>query len=75
LAEVGVWFDRQLTADEITALSKGYSPMVIYPPNLAAAAGLNFYAPLIRSPNNVLDSFITGPTGTTVSDHPPVRGL
>ncbi len=75
IAELGAWFDRNLTTDEITSLAKGYSPRSVYPTNVTAATGLVFYAPFVRSPQNLIDAFITGPTGATVSDHPRVLGF
>ncbi|RWG80955.1 MAG: hypothetical protein EOQ69_19425 [Mesorhizobium sp.] len=71
LAEVAVWANRQLDGAEIAALAKGASPSMIAP---GAGSGLTFHAPLVRSPNNRLDTPITGPTGTTVSVHPRIIG-
>jgi hypothetical protein len=75
IAEIGVWFDRNLTTDEVNSLAKGFSPRLIYPTVIPTASGQNFYMPLVRSPQNLVDGFITAPTGTTVTDHPRILGL
>lgn len=67
MAEYGIW-DRNLTADEMAALGKGYAP-----PQVATDA-LNFYAPLVRDHHNKTDSTVSAFTGTTVSDHPRILG-
>jgi hypothetical protein len=68
IAELALWLGRQLVADELAALSKGFSPSLIAPNVLAT------YMPFVRSANNLKDSFIMGPTGTSFSDHPRVIG-
>jgi hypothetical protein len=75
IAELAVWLDRNLTTDEVVALSKGFSPLVVGRASADASNNLTFYAPLVRDPSNLMNAFITGPTGTTVSDHPRVIGL
>jgi hypothetical protein len=66
LAEVAFW-KRNLSGDEIAALAKGFTPHIVSMNSLA------FYAPLIRSQQNLFDQAGTT-TGTTPIDHPPVRG-
>ncbi|TIV71450.1 MAG: LamG domain-containing protein [Mesorhizobium sp.] len=70
LAEVASWHGstRNLDAAEIAALGKGFSPKHIAP------GALGFYAPLIRSPNNLRDAFIGSVVGTSVSDHCRIIG-
>lgn len=65
LAEHGIWL-RNLTADEIAALAKGFSPRCI--------GGVQGYHPLVRDEYNRRDSFFGSTTGTTVTDHPRIMG-
>lgn len=67
VAEVGVW-DVVLTADEITALSKGISPRFIRPASLKA------YAPLIgrTSPEIELKGAGLTLSGSAAVDHPRI---
>lgn len=60
--EVAVW-SRQLDAAEVNALTKDFSPAVI------AKNALVFHAPLVRPARDRFGATMTGPTGTTVSDH------
>lgn len=73
IAELAYWFDRQLVADEIAALAKGFSPLSIFPPG--AGGGLAFYAPLVRDAEDHLRGGSLSSVGTTVSDHPRIIGL
>lgn len=61
-------YERNLTADEITTLSKGYSPRCV------ALDVLNMYCPFVRDEHNKLDGFIGTVVGTTVSSHPRIMG-
>lgn len=63
LAEMGFW-SRNLTADEIAALAKGFAPQCV------ARSALDFHCPLVRDQFNRRDPFISSTVGTTVSDHP-----
>lgn len=64
IAEVGIW-NVALNTDEISALSKGVSPLLIRP------TALVFYAPLVRDEDRDLKGISLIPTGTpTVGDHP-----
>lgn len=67
VAELGM-FDRNLSADEMAALAKGFSPVRVAP------EPLNFYAPLVRDHHNKTDATVGTFTGTTVSDHPRMMG-
>ena len=65
LAEVALW-NRQLDVAEHEALGlprNGFSPAKIAP------SFLKFHAPLVRQARDRYGSTMTGPTGTTVSDH------
>ena len=65
ISEVAVW-RRQLDAVEITGwLAKKGSPGQLM-------NGLIFHAPLVRPARDRYGAVMTGPTGTTVSDHGPV---
>lgn len=64
LAEVGMW-DVLLTQDEITSLSKGFSPKLIRPQSLKV------YVPLVRELNNYCGAIMTA-SGTTPADHPRI---
>lgn len=66
LAEAGFWIDRNLSADEIAALAKGYSPKCVH------LEGLGGYWPFLRDQYNRADSFISSTVGTTVTDHPRI---
>ncbi len=61
IAEVGIW-NIALTASEIRALAKGFSPKVIRPRHLV------FYAPLVRSVQEYKGRVLVT-TGTTVAVH------
>jgi len=66
VAEVGVW-NAALLDDEMVALSKGFSPLLI------ARANLVFYRPLIRDLNSHHVGLNLATTGSpTVSVHPPI---
>jgi hypothetical protein len=69
LAELAIWCNRQLDADEIAALAKRISPITI---NMAPASQ-RYYMPLIRDGNNVFDSFVSA-VGALASDHPSMIG-
>ena len=65
LAEIALW-SRQLDVAEHEALGlprNGISPSKIAP------GFLKFHAPLVRPARDRYGSTMTGPTGTTVSDH------
>lgn len=62
MKEVAVW-NRQLDAAEINALTKDFSPAHV------AKNALVFHAPLVRPARDRYGTAMTGPTGTTVSDH------
>lgn len=64
LAEIA-WWNRVLSADEISALAAGYSPLFF--PN-----GLKSYVPLIRPALDRLTGSSGTLDGTSVVDHPPV---
>lgn len=64
IAEVGIW-NVALTADEIVALAKGFSPKRI------RTRSLIFYVPLIRNVYDAKGLPLTT-TGTVVADHPRV---
>jgi hypothetical protein len=74
MAEVAHWADVKLSADEVTALAKGFSPKRIRP------SALDLYAPLVRDVTNGITPTMPTPTGvsstvgTTVTDHPRVYG-
>ncbi|RWA76888.1 MAG: hypothetical protein EOQ28_04180 [Mesorhizobium sp.] len=61
LAEVAAWF-RQLSADEMNTLAQDFSPDLL-------SNGMFFHAPLVRPARDRWGATMTGPTGTTVSDH------
>jgi hypothetical protein len=65
VAELGWWNDN-LSADEITALAKGFRPPRV---NIA---DLVFYVPGIRT-NQDLRGATGSVSGTTPADHPPMR--
>ncbi len=67
IAEVGIW-NAALTAAEITALSKGYSPQLIRPQSLV------FYAQLIRDEDyDKVGGLSLTPFNTpTIAPHPPM---
>jgi hypothetical protein len=65
MAEVGRW-NRVLSASEIAALAKGYSPKCFLP-------GLKFYMPLVRNVFNVCAGGAVTLDGTSVIAHPFVR--
>ena len=54
-------FGRNLVADEIASLQKGFSPAML--------PGFNLHIPFVRDFNNRRDAFATL-TGTTYVDHP-----
>lgn len=62
MAELGLW-NRQLDTSEIAALAKDFSPARV------ARNALVFHAPMIRPARDRFGATMTGPTGTTVSDH------
>lgn len=68
IAEYGVWSGRKLTADEIAALGRGYSPSRIAPDILT------LHCPLGRSGKDYREAALAATTGTTVADHPRVLG-
>ena len=68
MGEPAIWLGRHLTANEIAALGKGFSPR-----NIAPSLD-RFYAPLLRNPHNRVDPFFGSQVGTTVSPHPRVFG-
>lgn len=67
LAEIAIW-NTDLTDDEVTILSLGYSPLFVRPANLV------FYAPLTRTEDrDIIGGMAFTPTGSpTVADHPPI---
>lgn len=66
LAETAIW-SVDLTADEITSLSKGFSPRRIRPQSLV------FYAPLLRDLTDIKGALtLTNNNSATVADHPRV---
>lgn len=66
IAEVGVW-NVALDTAEIAALAKGISPLLVRP------SGLVFYAPLVRSFQDIRAALALTNTNTvTVGDHPRV---
>lgn len=67
LADV-VWFDENLTAEEIAAYHKGFSPMSIKPSNV------ELYIPLIRSVNTLTGQATSAQVGVSASAHPRVFG-
>lgn len=67
IAEWGLWAGVQLTADEIVALSKGYSPNRIRP------TALQMHVPLVRDVRD-LKGRAASVSGGTVVDHPRVIG-
>lgn len=62
MADVALW-KRQLSGAEVSALGKDFSPARI------GANALQFHAPLVRPARDRYGNVMTGPTGTTVSDH------
>lgn len=67
VADFAVW-GAQLTAEEVAAFAKGFSPSLIKPQSLA------MYSPLVRDVRDIKAPFIGGVTGTSVTDHPRVIG-
>lgn len=66
IAEVGIW-NAALTADEMAALAKGFSPRLIRPQSLV------FYAPLVRDLIDVRGGLaLTNNNTATVADHPRI---
>lgn len=66
IADVALW-NVALSADEIAALAKGISPLLIRP------AALAFYAPLVRQLINLKGAAALSLTGTgAVADHLPI---
>jgi hypothetical protein len=65
LAEIGMW-DVALTAAEIAALGKGYTPKLIRP------TALRLYVPIVRDVVDVRGGLALTTTGTSVSVHPRV---
>ena len=66
IAEVGIWSNAVLTADEFSALSNGFTPPKIRP------ASLIQYVPFVRNNVNLKEAAWTD-TGTPAwSDHPRV---
>ncbi len=71
IAEVAVW-DVGLSDDEVVALSKGISPLLIRPGNLIS------YRPILgrRSPEvDLIGGNNLTATGTVVAEHAPVSGI
>lgn len=68
MAEIALWTNRNLIADEVTALSKGISPKLIN------RAGLVCYAPNVRDQHNRLSSTLTTAGAPGVTNHPRVMG-
>lgn len=66
-AEIGHW-NTQLSADEIAALAKGFSPRLIRPTSLI------FHAPIVRDTRELRAGLAGNTTGGAVSDHPRVLG-
>ncbi len=63
IAEVAVWLDYVLTADDLAALAGAYSPWFIRPrPNL--------YAPMIRGETDVRGVAATNTNAAAVIEHP-----
>lgn len=69
LCESAIWSVADLTADEITALAKGFSPRLIRPNALLT------YLPLIRNVVDIKGAMAYTTSGTTVVDHPRIIGL
>lgn len=67
IAEAAVW-DTALSANEIAALAKGYTPKHIAPTHL------QFYTPFVRGAQNLNGTSYTTISGTTVSNHPRMIG-
>lgn len=68
IAEAGVW-SVALTADEITSLSKGVSPLLVRPQSLVSHWPLMGRASPEIDPRGALDLTVTG---ATQAEHPPV---
>lgn len=64
IAECAIW-NTNLTAAEITILSKGYSPLFVRPGNLV------FYSPLVREMTNFKGGALTN-NSSSVFDHPRI---
>jgi len=65
VADVGVW-NVALTADEVAALAKGVSPLLIRP------SALVHYAPLVREVIDLKGRVPSAGTSTATDDHPRV---
>lgn len=66
-SEIAIWKGAGLNADEVVALSKGFTAPQIKPQNLS------FYAPLVRDLQDLRNNFtITNNGGATVATHPRV---
>lgn len=61
--DVAMWYGSQLSAEEIAALAKGYSPKLIKPENL------ELYAPLVRELHDVISAKTVTSSGGSVADH------
>lgn len=68
MADVGVWTNVHLTADEIAAYHKGFSPKNLRPD------ALEIYMPLVRDPADRCGAPTNLFGATSVSDHPRVIG-
>jgi hypothetical protein len=66
--DVAMWYGSQLSAEEIAALAKGYSPKLIKPDNL------ELYAPLVRDLHDVISAKTVTSSGGSVADHGRVIG-
>lgn len=68
-AECAVW-NEALTVSQVESLARGMSPSIVQPDNLA------YYAPLIRSINDIVGGqTITTLGSPTVVDHPRIYGI
>jgi hypothetical protein len=68
IAEVGIW-NSALSAADVAALAKGFSPTKVRPDALV------FYSPLIREVRDLRAGVALTTNGTTVAAHPRVYGL
>lgn len=59
-------YDKCLTADQLRALSKNFSPIKIQ------RANLKYYSPLIRELNDIMQGQVLTNSGTTASNHPRI---
>lgn len=66
MAEAAIW-NVALSDDEVAVLGQGYSPLFVHPQNLV------FYAPLIRTIQDVVGAVTLTNDGSTVAAHTRIR--